>query len=264
MQHRRLTTLLEMIAVQGHVTVAEVTERLGVSRATARRDLDSLAEQRLVMRTHGGASALASGYELPLQYKTALRADAKEAIAVAAAGLVSMGDVIALNGGTTTTAVARRLARQAHLMPSDGTPGLTVVTNALNIAYELTVRPQIRLVVAGGLVHAKSYETAGPLARRALAEVVLDVAVLGVDGVSSRFGVTTADPGEAEIAQDLAGAAKTVVLVADASKIGAASFSRVFGLETVDILVTDAEPPAEEAASLAEAGVRVIVGPASP
>lgn len=251
--------ILAMVSEAGHVSVAEVGGRLGVSPATARRDLDELARKKLVVRTHGGASALSGGYELPLQAKAGLNAGAKAAIAGAVGPLVRVGDVVGVNGGTTTTQVARALARRDELSPADGRRGFTVVTNALNIAWDLTVRPQAHVVVVGGAVRANSFELVGPAARAVLAETVLDLAVLGVDGVDARFGVTTADAGEAEVGRAFAAAARQVVVVADASKFGATGPTRLLGLDGVDVLVTDRRPPGPLGAALADAGVRLVV-----
>ena len=259
MRQHRLTKILEMVSESGHVSVAEVSSRLQASPATVRRDLNTLAEQKLVLRTHGGASVFTSGYELPLQAKTTIHAEAKSAIARATSALIAAGDVVGLNGGTTTTEVAWQLARTDHLMPSDGSRGFTLVTNALNIAYELTVRPHVRIVLAGGTVRPRSYELVGPTARGSIEELVLDVAVLGVDGVNPRFGVTTADPEEAEVGRALAGAAERVVVVADASKFSATGPSRLLELSRVDVLVTDRAPGGELAGALRAAGVRLVV-----
>lgn len=259
MRQARLTAILDMVSGSGHVTVAEICSRLHASPATVRRDLTALAQQKLVVRTHGGASAFSSGYELPLQARTTIHADAKAAIARRAVHLISPGDVIGMNGGTTTTAVAWQLARADHLTPSDGSGGFTLVTNALNIAYELTVRPHVRIVLAGGTVRPRSYELIGPTAWRTISEVVLDVAVLGVDGVSPRFGLTTADPDEAEVGRALADSAKRVVVVADGSKLDAAGPSRLLPLDRCDVLVTDVAPGGRLAEALEGAGVRVVV-----
>ncbi|WP_298805829.1 DeoR/GlpR family DNA-binding transcription regulator [uncultured Pseudokineococcus sp.] len=260
MRQQRLARILDLLSRDGHVTVAQVREELGTSDATARRDLDALAQQRLVVRTHGGASVLASsGYERPLADKASVHAEAKEAVARAAVGLVAVGDVVGLNGGTTTTEVARELARADHLAPADGSRGFTIVTNALNIAVEVAARPHARVVMSGGTVRPRSLELSGPAARRSLEEVVLDVAVLGVEGVDARFGATTADAGEADIGRTLAGAARRVVVVADASKHGRTGPQRLLDLERVDVLVTDRAPEHPLARALADAGVRVVV-----
>nr|BFF18044.1 hypothetical protein GCM10025730_15650 [Promicromonospora thailandica] len=143
------------------MSITDISEQLGVSTATVRRDLNTLAEQRLVTRTHGGATSLGSGYELPLQYKIASQAEAKKAIARAVAELIGPGESVGLNGGTTTTEVARELGRSERLRKAEA-PGVTIVTNALNIAYELSVREHVKIVVTGECRAASRTSWSGP------------------------------------------------------------------------------------------------------
>lgn len=126
-------------------------DALAVSPATARRDLNQLAEQQLVVRTHGGASVVGSGFELPLRYKVPKQSEAKAAIAALTEQLIEPGMAVAVNGGTTTSEIARALGRSQRLA-SSGDPTVTLLTNALNIAYELTLRTQFRLILTGGVV----------------------------------------------------------------------------------------------------------------
>ena len=258
-QQQRLNSLLELVSERGNVTIAEISEALSISAATARRDLTTLAEQRLVTRTHGGASALGTGYELPLQYKIARQAEAKMAIARAAIELVSPGDSVGLNGGTTTSEVARALGRGERLTRADGEFGVTIVTNALNIAYELSVRSHVKIVVTGGIARRQSYELVGPLVAGTLSEVALDIAILGVDGLSAQFGATTLHEGEADVSRQFAKVARKVVVVADSTKIERATFARICPLDQIDVLVTDAEVPAAFRDELASAGIQLIV-----
>jgi len=263
-QQQRLNLVLELVSERGNVSIAEVSENLGVSTATVRRDLTLLAEQRLITRTHGGASALGSGYELPLQYKFARQADAKVAIANAVADLVQPGSSVGVNGGTTTTEVARALGRIDRLKTSSDVPGVTIVTNALNVAYELSVREHIKIVVTGGIPRRQSYELIGSLVGSALRDFSLDLAVLGVDGLSGKFGATTVHEGEAEASRQLASVAHKVVIAADATKLGRTTFARIIPLDQIDVLVTDAPVTGELAAEIVAAGVEVIVAtPAS-
>ena len=150
-----------MIVEEGTVHIDDITERLGVSAATARRDLDLLAEQQLITRTRGGASANPTSSELPLRYRTSRMGEEKARIARAAAAMVRPGDTIGLNGGTTTTEVAREVVLLPDL--TDPETPVTIVTNAVNIASELTVRQCVRVVVTGGAARARSYELTDPL-----------------------------------------------------------------------------------------------------
>jgi DeoR family transcriptional regulator of aga operon len=258
-QQQRLNSLLELITERGNVAIAEISEALQISPATARRDLTTLAEQRLVTRTHGGASALGTGYELPLQYKIARQADAKLAIARAAAELVALGDSVGLNGGTTTSEVARALGRSERLTRSEGEFGVTIVTNALNIAYELSVRAHVKIVVTGGVARRQSYELVGSLVSNSLSEMALDVAILGVDGLSAQFGATTLHEGEAEVSQEFGKVAKRVIVVADATKMGKTTFARICRLDQIDVLVTDQPVASPLGDALAAAGVQVVI-----
>lgn len=262
-QQERLNRVLELVSERGNVTIADLGDALGVSAATVRRDLKSLADQRLVNRTHGGASALGSGYELPLQYKLVRQAEAKASIARATAGLIHPGDVVGLNGGTTTSEVARTLGRSDRLRSHGEVPGVTIVTNALNIAYELSVREQVRIVVTGGVPRRLSYELVGPLVASSLENFSIDTAILGVDGISSDFGATTVHEGEAEASRQIARTSRRTIVVADSSKLGRSTFARICALSEIDILVTEAQVPAEFAEDLRESGVEVVVADAA-
>ena len=257
----RWTALLDMLAGDGRVEIDTAAERLGVSAATVRRDLDELASQQLLVRTRGGAVPTSVSYDLPLRYKLTRRPDEKRSIAAAAAELVIPGSVVGLNGGTTTTEVARALALRPDLRDDSsdgsGTP-ITVVTNALNIAHELAVRPQVRLVVTGGVVRAQSYELTGPLATPVLERLTLDLAFLGVDAISVADGATTNNESEAAVNELMTQRARTVVVVADSSKLGRRAFARICSIDCVDILVTGATGDGPLIADLRAAGVDVM------
>ncbi|GGT78834.1 MULTISPECIES: DeoR/GlpR family DNA-binding transcription regulator [Streptomyces] len=262
-KHERWNTLLELLAATGRLEVEEAAATLDVSPATIRRDLDELAEQRLLLRTRGGAVPQGVSYELPLRYKSSRHASEKQRIAAAVAELIHEGEVVGLNGGTTTTEVARSLALRfagggPESTASPRSPALTVVTNALNIAGELAVRPQIKIVVSGGVARPQTYELVGPLAAGVLNEVVLDVVVLGVDGIDPELGIMAHHEDEAGISRLFAERASRVVVVTDSSKLGRRAFARICGLDRVDVLVTDAAIPAEAVRRLTDAGVEVV------
>ncbi|MEV0190690.1 DeoR/GlpR family DNA-binding transcription regulator [Kitasatospora purpeofusca] len=262
-KQERWSKLLELLAVDGKLDVDEAAVSVAVSPATIRRDLDELAEQRLLVRTRGGAIAHGVSYELPMRYKSSRRVSDKQRIATAVAELLGEGDVVGLNGGTTTTEVARALVLRAGGGPAErgetaSGPVYTIVTNSLNIAGELAVRPQFKLVVTGGVARPQTYELVGPLTEGVLNQVVLDVAVLGVDGVDPRLGVMTHHEDEAGISRLLAERARKVVLATDSSKIGRRAFARICGLDRIDVLVTDSDLVPEMAARFIEAGIEVI------
>lgn len=253
----RWQTLLELLAERGRLDVEETAAELGVSAATIRRDLDRLAEQRMLVRTRGGAVVHGVSYELPLRYKTARRATEKQRIARAVADLVAPGEAVGLTGGTTTTEVARALAVRGDM--TSGTPALTVVTNALNIAGELAVRPQFKIVVTGGVARAQSYELVGPLADGVLDRIALDVTVLGVVALDVVHGAAAHDEAEAAVNRLLCERAERVVVAADSGKLGRRAFARICGTDSVNTLVTDAAAAPETVRRFEEAGVRVVI-----
>jgi len=157
------------------------------------------------------------------------------------------GSSVGLTGGTTTTEVARRLA--------DGR-SCTVVTNSLSIAFELAVRPNLKLVVTGGVARGESYELVGPLAEETLQDINLDLALVGVDGIGPS-GLTTHHEVEAHTNRALISCARRVVVVADSSKIGQVAFARICELDWIDELITDAQSNGSGLEAIREAGVAV-------
>ena len=259
-RYRRLNDLLELLAADGQLTVQRAAGALGVSAATVRRDFDDLAAQQMLTRIRGGAVARGVTYDLPLRYKTERHPTEKHRIAAVAAAMVRPGQVAGLNGGTTTTEVARALAVRADLQSGDPlSPALTVVTNALNIGAELAVRQNIKIVVTGGVARPQSYELTGPLATGVLEQVALDVVILGVDGIDAEAGATAHHEGEASINRMMTQRAHRVIVAADSSKAGRRAFARICAADEVDVLVTDAGISAGQSARLAAAGIHVVL-----
>jgi DeoR family transcriptional regulator of aga operon len=254
-RYDRWNGLLSLLASRGRLNVEEAAAELDVSAATIRRDFDQLAQQQLLTRTRGGAVAHTVTYDLPLRYKSARQASGKERIAAVAADLVRPGAVVGLNGGTTTTEVARAIATRTDLGAGNGPATVTIVTNALNIANELVVRPHVKIVLTGGVALPQSYELVGPLANGVFDQVTLDLAFLGVSGLDLERGATCANEDEACINRQMAVRAEHVVVVADGSKIGERAFARICGVGEIDTLITDADADAD---GFAEAGVKLI------
>jgi DeoR family transcriptional regulator of aga operon len=186
-----------------------------------------------------------------MRYRGGQNFDAKRAIAERAVALIPADAVaVGLNGGTTTTEVARALAERRNLR---------VVTNALNIASELAVRSNIDLVVCGGSARSESYELVGPLAEQTLANLNLDIAFIGVDGVSPTAGFTTFHEVEANTNRALVRAAERVVVTADSSKIGKRTFAKIVDIAAASDIVTDSNAGATDIAALERLGPTVHV-----
>jgi DeoR family transcriptional regulator of aga operon len=253
-RYERLSALLEILGKRGKVDVDDLAAELDVSAATVRRDLDHLAEQQLLTRTRGGAVANNVAYDLPLRYKTARHASQKERIGRAAASLVDVGSVVGLNGGTTTTEIARALATRSDLSARADGPSMTVVTNALNIANELAVRPHVKIVA-----RQQSFELIGPLATKILAEITLDVVFIGVDAVDPARGAFAHHEGEASINRMMAQSARRVVVVADSSKLNQHAFAQICPVTDLNLLITDAEADPATVAAFEAEGIEVQV-----
>jgi DeoR family transcriptional regulator of aga operon len=253
----RWNAMLEMLAERGRLTVEEAADSLAVSPATVRRDFDELAGQQMLRRTRGGAVAEGVTYDLPLRYKSGRHQPEKLRIAAVAADLVRPGWIVGMNGGTTTTEVARAIAGRADLAVPGSEPAITIVTNALNIATELAIRPHVKIVLTGGVARPQSYELIGPMATGVLEQVTLDIAFIGVDAVSVQHGAAAHHEGEASINRLMAERAADLVVVADSSKVGRRAFARICPAGAIDSLVTDSGIDAATAARFTDAGVHV-------
>ncbi len=252
----RLSEVLNLLSSSGPAGVASLAEKLAVSQATIRRDLALLEAQNLLTRTHGGAHLGESSpeppvLELPVRFRDARHRLAKRRIAIAAAATIARRpQAIALSGGTTTTEVARHLADRSEL---------TIITNAINIAMELTMRPRLRVFVTGGVMRAESYELVGAWCERFLESLNIGVAVMGVDGISATGGLTTHDAIEARTNQRMIERAQRVVVVADSSKLGQVNLAKIADLSDVDLLITDSGASPEQVGLLRAAGLDVQV-----
>lgn len=257
---QRWRLLLDAVAEVGRLSVAEAADRLGVSRATVRRDFAALAEQQLVTRTHGGVVATSSvAYDLPVKYRDRRASLRREQIAHTAATLVQPGTVVAFNGGLTTSATARHVAARADLAAVSGTPVVTVLTNALNIASEMVLRSHIRTVTLGGVARQHAYELTGPHAVMVLEQYWVDMLFLGVDGLCPAAGASTQHADEAGVNAAMVRRSAKVVVVAGSSKLGKRTFARICGVESVHAVVTDDGASAEQVRALQDAGVDVVL-----
>ena len=249
-RHRveRLRAILKMIDTESVSAVDDLASALAVSSSTVRRDLAQLASQGLVVRSHGGAVRVDRGYELPIRYREMSQAAEKRNIAHEAGTMVEDQDVVGLTGGTTTLEIARVLADRRNL---------TVLTNALNIGAELALRPNIRLVLTGGIARSASFELSGPAAERTIRDYNVDIAFIGVDGVDPHAGFTAHNDSEAMTNAALVRHAARAVVVADHTKLGQIKFAKICDLGAVEVLLTDPGAPSELVEALRNRGLEV-------
>lgn len=246
---RRMIAILDLLAERGSVSLDELTDALHISAATARRDLAELAEQRLLLRTHGGARLVDSRSELPVSLRDTRFQEAKRAIGAAVADLVPRRRyAVSLSGGTTAANVARALAHHEEL---------TIVTNSLTIAQLVTSHPQLKVVMTGGILRPQSLELVGVLAENTFNAINLGTAILGTDGITAGGGATTHDETEARTNNAMVTHAQRVIVVADGSKVGRLALAQVATTDQIDLLVTDTTADPGEVQALRDAGVEV-------
>jgi len=208
----RHQAILELLRTRD-ANVEELCAALDVSEATIRRDLTTLAKERRLVRTYGGATALVGAHEpeASLEERKSTQGEQKEAIAVAAAAHVRDGDTVLLDGGTTCAALARRLAARENLH---------VVTNNLLAVMALANSPGVRLTLIGGELRGSSMSTLGPLAELILSRLTVDCAFLGADGVVAGFGLCEATAQQAWLKECIVARAAEVIVLADSDKLG--------------------------------------------
>lgn len=253
---QRLVEILDLLTARGTLSIDALCNELRVSPATLRRDMTHLEDQGLVVRTRGGARAN-TGRELPVRLRDTKEPQAKRAIAITAAALLPVNRplAVAIGGGSTAAEVARELGRRRRL---------TIVTNALTTAVAVAARPNLQVIMTGGVIRASSLELVGSLAETTFNGISVNVAILGADGVSATNGVTTHDHTEARTNHAMVTHAHRLMVVADGSKIGRTTVAKVAGASAIDVLVTDASADPHELAALAELGVTVHVTPSRP
>ena len=251
----RLAQIRELVAGRGVLTVGELTDRLGVSEATVRRDLDALQADGWVQRTHGGVVAAHPPlHEPPLPERHSRCAAEKAAIARNAARLVSPGDTVFVGGGSTALRLAEELAL-GH--------DVTVVTNSLPVANELSRATAVEVIVIGGSLRTPELSMIGPRAVEAIGTYRAELAFLGVPAIDAVHGFTA--DGDAEAATDTAfiQMARRTVVLADHTKLGRVSTTHVVPLSSIDTVVTDDGAAAEVLVQLRRSGTHVVVAEVS-
>ena len=249
---QRRRKILDLLEQQGQITVRDLVERFSISAVTVRSDLDALGAAGAVFRSHGGAvRQLEPTRDYPLQLKASLHREEKARIGKVAADLIQPGEVVILDSGTTTTEIARQLkARNIH--------GVTVISNAMNVIAELTDAPGISVIGIGGVLRPVSQSFVGPQAEAMLRELHADRLFLAVDGFDLETGATTPDVLEAQLNGLMMQVSKRTVVVADFSKLGRRSVSRIGPIEQIHGLITDTGAAGDFVEALRGRGIEVL------
>ncbi|ACZ42825.1 transcriptional regulator, DeoR family [Thermobaculum terrenum ATCC BAA-798] len=242
--------ILETLAREGKVLAHDLSKKLGVSDDTIRRDLRDLAREGLLVRVHGGALPRSQSITAPYSARQQQEPVVKAAIAEAAAKLVENGQVIILDGGTTTLQVAQHLPKDLHA---------TVVTNSPPIAVALGEHPYVEVVVLGGRLYKHGMSTVGAATLQEIQMIRADLCMLGVGGLHPELGLTTDNLEEAHVKRAMVASAAEVVALASAEKIMAAQPYIVAPLADLTHVVTEASVPREELAPFEAAGLTIIL-----
>jgi DeoR family transcriptional regulator, fructose operon transcriptional repressor len=249
----RQQAIAARVADRGRLAVTALAEEFGVTTETVRRDLAALERAGMVRRVHGGAvpAGALTLVEPGLGERHRTHSEQKRAIAAAALALLPGPDgSIALDGGTTTAALA-------EILPADRR--LLAVTSSVPIASRLSVTAGITLHVLGGRVRGITQSAVGESTVAALTDLRADVVFLGTNGISAGYGFSTPDEAEATVKRAMTRAGQRVVVLGDSSKLGREHLVRFAAIEDVDVLVTDDEADPAVVAELESQGIEVLV-----
>jgi DeoR family transcriptional regulator of aga operon len=249
LNEERRRSILEHLNRDGRVLVADLAKQFATSQVTIRKDLEILHSHGLVHRTHGGALPSREGaLEDPtLREKEKLHRREKFHIADAAARMVQEGQVVILDSGTTTTAIARALRNFQKL---------TIITNAVNIPAELA-GSAVEVILTGGTLRKNSFSLVGPIAEETLRRLNADILFLGVDGFDVHYGLSTPNLLEAKVNRVMVEIAKRSIAVCDSSKFGRRSLSLIVPPSSLHEIITDHGIPRSDLKTLKKAGIEV-------
>lgn len=247
----RRTRIAELVRQRGALRVNELAEIFQVSPVTIRSDLARLEREGQLIRDHGGAlpSQPASSL-IAFEQRTGLYLEEKRRIGEAAASLVSPGDTILLDAGTTVVEMVKHLRQHSPL---------TIVTNALNVAAELRGLPEAQVVMLGGSINYATFGTLGSMVEQSLSDLVIQKLFLAAESLDPAYGITDSTMEIAQAKRAMVRAARRVILLADSSKWQRSGFIKVCPLNALHTLITDQGLPERARQALAQAGVEVIL-----
>ncbi len=245
----RQQQILAHLNKNGRASVSELSQMFGVSEVTIRADLQMLAAQDLIVRTHGGAVLVPRVPELSLTLRRQQQVDEKERIGAAAAKFVANGDAVFLDASSTALALAHALRQQRDL---------TILTHSLVVAQSMLDAPGVSLVMTGGTLQRETVSLMGTDGLVVLSKYNIKTGFFGAHGLSFPEGLTDVSPGEADVKRAVVATCRQVVALIDATKwgrVGPASFARP---EDLNVIVTDAQAPAELVEQARALGTRVV------
>ena len=254
-QQLRLNAILEKLRQSGTVTVEFLSAELGASMVTIRRDLDQLEHDGLLQRTHGGAVSIEPLFYEPFKNDRSFQAhlekfsEEKRRIGRAASALIEKGETIALTPGTTTLEIIRGLPLNQNI---------TIVTNTVNIAMELSKRKDLDVFVTGGHLRGDWFSLVGPTAIQSLQSMLIHTLFIGADGIDGTWGASCLSSDEANLNSAMVKLSRRRIAVVDHSKFGKVGGWRICQTAEIHMLMTDAQATDEMIEPFQRAGVEVL------
>ncbi|MCB9138327.1 MAG: DeoR/GlpR transcriptional regulator [Caldilineaceae bacterium] len=245
----RRQSILELVNRSGRVAVGDLSKRFGVSSVTIRTDLQTLAEQNLLVRTHGGAvSTGPAAAEMAIALRRERKVREKQRIGRAGAALAANGDAVYLDSSSTSLAIARFLKSRRLL---------TVITNSLMIVQELLDAPHIQVMLTGGSFQRETAAFVGPYTHAFLDQVHIQIGFFGAHGIAAEPGLTDISPEIAAAKRPVLKRCRQAVAVVDASKWGRVGIAPFAGIDEMDIIITDDSAPADAVRAVEAMGADV-------
>jgi len=245
----RKSKILESLNKYGKVKVCDLSHQYEVSEVTIRRDLQELEEDELIQRVHGGAVLNDNTkFEPTFSEKIDKFYDEKESVGKLAASIIVDGDTIVLDAGTTTLSIAK------HIIAKN----ITVLTNSVDVAYELAKKQDVEVIVTGGKLRWKTRAMVGPVADNTIKSFRVDKAFIGTNGLCIINGLTTPNIIEANTKREMIKIAKQTIVVCDHTKFNAVSFAKIVDLNNIDIIITDKQLDNELLKKFEEKDVKIM------
>ena len=246
----RRVYIIDKLNSSGQVDVSTLSKELEVSEVTIRNDLEKLEEKNILIRARGGAIKLDRvSTDFSISDKHKQHSEEKKRIGRAAAQFILDGETIILDSGTTTMEIVRNLPK---------TISLTVISNALNIANQLSEHPDVNLIIPGGLLRKKSLSLVGSAAEESFRNFYCDKLFLAVDGIDTTYGLSTPNLEEAQINRVMIAISKQVIVVTDSSKFHKRCLAFISPLNNIDMVITDSGILPEDKTRLENAGIKVV------
>lgn len=245
----RQQKIIEMLNEKSSLRVAELADIFNISESTIRRDLQDMEEKGMLTRTHGGAVGInRTSFEPSFKEKETEKHDEKNSIGIIAASMIEDGDTIILDSGTTTLEIAK------HIEAED----ITVITNSIDIASELSNKDNIELIVAGGSLRQNTRAMVGHITESVLKNFRVDKAFIGANGISMEEGITTPNFNEAQTKKAMINVANKVIIVADSTKFNKVCFSVICPLRAVSAIITSSDLDENIIKEYEDSGVEIL------